>query len=81
VTIRQLAELVQDRFEARTGHRPALHAPPAEGPAPEPYQVDLSRLDALGLRPTTPLVEAVDEIAGFCLARKDAFSQLSNNPR
>ena len=79
VTIRDLAQLVQDRFEAHTGQRPELVAPEPDGPPPEPYHVDVGRLHATGFRPATPLADAVDELVAFCLARKDAFAEVSNN--
>jgi UDP-glucose 4-epimerase len=66
-TVRALAELVQDRFEARTGRRPPLVAPEPTGPDPEPYRVDPGRLAALGLRATQPLADSVDEIIDLCL--------------
>ena len=80
VTIRELAHLVQERFEALSGQRPALDAPPPTGPPDEPYRVDLARLHATGFRPTTPLVDAVDETVAFCLGEKDELSATSNEP-
>jgi UDP-glucose 4-epimerase len=68
LTVRALAELVQDRFELRTGRRPELIAPDRIGPDPRPYHVDPSRLAALGLRAEQPLHESVDEIIELCLA-------------
>ncbi len=67
LTVRGLAELVQDRFERLTGERPPLHAPPPEGSPPAPYHVAMDRLAAHGLRAATPLEAAVDELATFCL--------------
>lgn len=67
-TVRSLAELVQDRFEARTGTRPVLHAPDRIGPDPGPYRVDPGRLAALGLVADQPLADSIDEIVELCLA-------------
>ncbi len=67
-TVRALAELVQDRIEARTGQRPVLRAPDPDGTEPGPYRVDPGRLDALGLRAEQPLADAVDELVDLCFA-------------
>lgn len=68
LTVRALAELVQDRVEVHTGTRPTLQAPPADGPDPAPYTVDPGRLAALGLRAEVPISAAVDELVALCLA-------------
>jgi UDP-glucose 4-epimerase len=68
LTVRALAELVQDRFELRTGRRPELVAPDRIGPDPRPYHVDPSRLAALGLVADQPLPESIDEIIEMCLS-------------
>jgi UDP-glucose 4-epimerase len=67
-TVKQLAELVQERFEARTGRRPPLVAPAPIAPDPAPYRVDPARLAALGLVARQPLAESIDEIIDLCLA-------------
>jgi UDP-glucose 4-epimerase len=67
-TVRSLAELVQDRFEARTGTRPPLHAPLPVEPDPAPYHLDPARLAALGVRARQPLADSIDEIIELCLA-------------
>lgn len=41
-----LAHLVADAAEAELGTRPAIEAPPHEGPEPAPFRVDVSRLAA-----------------------------------
>lgn len=74
-TVRQLAELVQERVEARTGTRPELIAPAHTGPVPVAYRVSVDRLAGQGLTADTPLVEAVDELVGFCI---DHAPELSN---
>ncbi|MDP1821173.1 MAG: SDR family oxidoreductase [Acidimicrobiales bacterium] len=66
-TVRSLAELVQDRFEERTGSRPPLRAPAPTEPDPEPYRLDPGRLAAVGLRADQPLATSVDEIIELCL--------------
>lgn len=67
-TVRALAELVQQRFEAHTGVRPVLDAPDPVGPDPEPYLVDPGRLAAAGLVPQQPLAASIDELVELCLA-------------
>lgn len=67
-TVRALAELVQDRVEARTGRRPELRAPDPTEPDPEPYRVDPGRLAAHGVVATRSLSDSVDEIIDLCLA-------------
>jgi UDP-glucose 4-epimerase len=67
-TVRSLAELVQDRFEARTGTRPPLVVPEATEPDPAPYRVDASRLAAHGLHAEQSLASSIDEIIDLCLA-------------
>ena len=67
-TVRALAELVQDRFQARTGRRPPLHAPAPVDPDPAPYHLDPSRLAAFGITASQPLAESIDEIIELCLA-------------
>ena len=67
-TVRALAELVQDRFEARTGRRPALRAPATTDPDPAPYHLDPARLAALGVHARQPLPDSIDEIIELCLA-------------
>jgi UDP-glucose 4-epimerase len=67
-TVRALAELVQDRFEARTGRRPPLRAPAPTDPDPAPYHLDPGRLAALGVRARQPLPDSIDEIIELCLA-------------
>lgn len=67
-TVRGLAELVQDRVEARVGHRPVLRAPDRDGPDPAAYHVSAARLGALGIRAEQPLADALDEIIDLCVA-------------
>jgi UDP-glucose 4-epimerase len=71
-TVRDLAELVQDRVEAITARRPTLKAPDRDGPDPEAYCIDPSRLGELGFRSEQPLADAVDEIIELCLAAERA---------
>ncbi|MGH9187050.1 MAG: NAD-dependent epimerase/dehydratase family protein [Acidimicrobiales bacterium] len=67
MTVRGLAELVQDRFAHHTGTRPVLEAPEHQGPAPRPYRVAVDKLVAQGWRAGTPLTEGIDELVRFCL--------------
>lgn len=60
-TVRAMAELVAAAAERETGRRPRLEAPPPAGPPPEPYVVDVSRLEASGLAAVTPIEQAVAE--------------------
>jgi hypothetical protein len=68
MTVRTLAELVQERIAERTGARPPLRAPAAAGPGPEPYRVDPGRLAALGLGAQVPLARAIDDLIDLCRA-------------
>jgi hypothetical protein len=74
MTIRELAALVQDAFEQRTGTRPELHAPEPDDGSPEPYHVSVERAAAHGLRAQTPIEEAVDETVMFCIEHKEALA-------
>ncbi|HVA06278.1 MAG TPA: NAD(P)-dependent oxidoreductase [Acidimicrobiales bacterium] len=67
VTVRSLAMLIRESFVAMGCPEPELVAPPLPPDPPGPYRVDVSRLDALGVTPTTPLRRAVDETVAFCL--------------
>jgi UDP-glucose 4-epimerase len=73
MTILDLAALVQDAFEAETGVRPPLDAPPAPAHRPRPYTVDVGRLRALGFEPEVPVATAVAETARFCLRHREAL--------
>ena len=80
-TIRELAGIVQDRMEARTGTRPPLDAPPLpDGPTPPPYHVIVDRVRGAGPAMATPLPAAVDETVAFCLAQEDALRNQSATP-
>ncbi|MDX6587886.1 MAG: UDP-glucose 4-epimerase [Solirubrobacterales bacterium] len=72
-TIRQLATMIQDEFEAVTGSRPPLDAPDAgpEDTWPEPYEVSVDRLRSSGLVATSELTDAVAEIVGFCVEHEE----------
>jgi UDP-glucose 4-epimerase len=69
-TVLDLAHLVQDAFEQRTGRRPPLDAPapPPESERDAPYHVSVKRLAGAGVTPAAaPLENAVSETVGFCL--------------
>jgi UDP-glucose 4-epimerase len=72
--VRDLALMVQNSFERRTGRRPELHAPAPEDAPPEPYHVSVDRAAAHGLTLTKPIEEAIDETVGFCLEHAAALS-------
>jgi UDP-glucose 4-epimerase len=65
-TVRALADCVQREAEKATNIRPPIEAPPPEGPSPAPPIVDIDRIRALGLSPTTPIEESVRETVEFC---------------
>lgn len=67
-TVLALAELVAEVAADVTGHRPAVEAPPHDGPVPEPFAVSIAALAGLGHRPSTPLRASVEETIRGCLA-------------
>jgi UDP-glucose 4-epimerase len=67
-TVLGLAELVAEVAADVTGHRPAVEAPPHDGPAPEPFEVSVAALTALGHRSSTPLRSSIEETIRACLA-------------
>ena len=70
-TVMEVAVQVQDAFEALTGARPPIEHPPATGPAPRPYRVDVGRLAAHGLVPASDLSGAIRDTAAFCLENRE----------
>jgi UDP-glucose 4-epimerase len=70
-TVRQLAVMVQDAFEAEGAPRPALEAPDLPPDPPGPYHVSTVKLAAQGLSAPVPLEEAVAEVVRFCLDHRD----------
>ena len=74
VTVRDLARLIADSFEAHGSPRPALHAPDAPADRPGPYRVDVQHLASLGVRADTPLRSAIDETVQFCIAHRTALT-------
>lgn len=71
-----LAHLVQDAFEDRTGRRPPLEAPspPPESERDAPYHVSVDRLAGGGVTPgTAPLQKAVSETVAFCLDHRGSL--------
>lgn len=75
-TVREVAGLVADAFEALTGTRPPLEAPDPTGPPAPAPRVDVSGLAADGLACPTPLAAAVEETARFCWAARDELAEL-----
>ncbi|MGH2867771.1 MAG: NAD-dependent epimerase/dehydratase family protein [Solirubrobacteraceae bacterium] len=70
-SVLELAGLVAEAFERRTGARPELDAPEAPDDRPEPYRVSVARLAAAGLAPGDGLRAAIAETVDFCLANRD----------
>lgn len=73
-TIRQLATMIQDEFERETGVRPELHAPDPEDDPPAAYHVSVEAAARFGVRPATPVEEAVAETVRFCLEQRKALT-------
>jgi UDP-glucose 4-epimerase len=67
LTVRDLAELVQNAVESATGMRPVLYSPAPTAPPDQPYAVATDRLAALGLMAEVPIEHAIDETVRFCL--------------
>jgi nucleoside-diphosphate-sugar epimerase len=68
MSVRALAECVQREADEATNIRPRIEAPPAEGPIPAAPIINIDRIRALGLAPTTPIEESVRETIEFCCA-------------
>jgi UDP-glucose 4-epimerase len=75
MTVRELAALVQDAFERRTGARPELQAPDPGPSRPKPYHVSVERLAGRGLRAETPIATAVEETVDFCLEHREILGR------
>jgi UDP-glucose 4-epimerase len=73
MTVRALAELIQETFARCTGERPELTAPEPGPDRPRPYHVSVERLASHGLRADTPLEDAVEETVRFCVEHKEAL--------
>ncbi len=71
MTIRGLAELVQEAYESITGVRPPLLAPEAPQQVSRPYRVAIDRLGACDLSPTSTVRSAVEETIRFCIDHKE----------
>lgn len=74
-TVRQLAEVVQQRVERRCGFRPELVVPAATRPPDAPYEVIASKLEGCGLRAELSLEDGVDEIVDHCTKHEAALRQ------
>ena len=70
-TVRDVAELVQERVAVHTGGRPDLHTAPPTPDAPGAYTVAVDRLAATGWRAASPLADAVDELVAFCVRHEE----------
>ena len=73
-TVLDLARLVQDGCERRTGTRPPLHAPEPDGPPPLPCTVENGRLTATGWAAQQPLADAVQRTVDACLEWKELLA-------
>lgn len=71
MTIRALAETIQDVAEARLGDRPRLIAPEPSGPPPRPYTVHVERLASTDHGLPGEIREALDETLAFCIEWKE----------
>jgi len=69
-TVRRLAEMIQEAFEAQTGSRPPLLAPDPEDDPPGPYRVSMAAARDAGLRLDGSLSDAVAETVRFCLEHR-----------
>lgn len=67
LTVRDLAELVQNAAESATGLRPPLFSPAPKAAPDRPYFVSTERLAALGLSANVPITAAIEETVHFCL--------------
>jgi UDP-glucose 4-epimerase len=74
VSIRQLATLIGDMFEALGERRPELNGPPPSPHVPEAWRLDTTAIGQIGIRPTTPLSDAVTELIQFCLEHRRALA-------
>jgi UDP-glucose 4-epimerase len=70
-SVREMADLVAGTWADVTGRRPGVVAPATSEAAPPTYQVDVSRLAALGIRLDTPIAAAVEEVVRFCASHRD----------
>lgn len=70
-TVREVAALVGDAVERRTGRRPELVAPEPTGAPAAPAGIAVAALAAAGWTCRTPLEEAVDETVRWCIEHRD----------
>lgn len=70
LTVRQLAELVQEVCEAITGRRPPLTASAPVNELADPGRVVVERFTQLGFRPRTTIRSAVEETLLFCMKHR-----------
>lgn len=70
-TVRELARMIQDTFEIETGERPVLNAPEPGAERPDPYYVSTDRATRHGLVAGSPLAQAVQDTARFCLEHRE----------
>jgi UDP-glucose 4-epimerase len=75
MTVRALAELVQDTFERITGSRPELQAPEPGPERPEPYRVSVERAASHGLQADTSVASAIEETVRFCIENREALPE------
>jgi UDP-glucose 4-epimerase len=74
LTVRALAGMVQDAFEAAGCHRPPLHAPAPAANPPLPALVSVERLASAGYAVAGRIEDAVAETVAFCLAHREELS-------
>lgn len=71
MTVRALAEMIQDEFGRQTGRRPELRAPAPEAEPPGSHRVSVELAARYGLRFDSPLADAVADTVRFCLDHRE----------
>jgi UDP-glucose 4-epimerase len=72
MTVRDLAGLVQDAWERRSGRRPPLIAPDPPATIPALWRLSIGRLRSLGFEPSSTIDSALDETVCCCLRASEA---------
>lgn len=75
VTIRQIAEMVQELSADLLGTKPEIVAPQPTEPPPDPFIVSTDKLSALGIGPRHTVRDAVEETLRFSIRWKDKLGR------